>query len=146
MVSATTLPIGLLIYGWSVQAHAFWIVPGKIDQLHSCGFLKTRSSDLGVFIYSIGIGQPLTISPLMYFTLEICFAGANWTCIQTYLVSRSVSRGWVRSLRFHPQGRLLRDPCCQRHRWSIFFQSLCWLWVPTVRRSHVFPAGGRCVF
>ncbi|KAJ7916994.1 MFS general substrate transporter [Mycena leptocephala] len=50
MVSATTLPIGLLIYGWSVQAHAFWIVP-----------------DLGVFIYSIGIG-------------------ANWTCIQTYLV------------------------------------------------------------
>ncbi|KAJ7679300.1 MFS general substrate transporter [Mycena polygramma] len=50
MVSATTLPIGLLIYGWSVQAHALWIVP-----------------DLGVFIYSIGIG-------------------ANWTCIQTYLV------------------------------------------------------------
>ncbi|KAJ7115598.1 MFS general substrate transporter [Mycena crocata] len=50
MVSATTLPMGLLIYGWSVQAHAFWLVP-----------------DLGVFIYSIGIG-------------------ANWTCIQTYLV------------------------------------------------------------
>ncbi|KAJ7191568.1 MFS general substrate transporter [Mycena pura] len=50
MVSATTLPIGLLIYGWSVQAHAFWLVP-----------------DLGVFIFSIGIG-------------------ANWTCIQTYLV------------------------------------------------------------
>ncbi|KAJ7452836.1 MFS general substrate transporter [Mycena latifolia] len=50
MVSATTLPIGLLIYGWSVQAHAFWLLP-----------------DLGVFIYSIGIG-------------------ANWTCIQTYLV------------------------------------------------------------
>ncbi|KAJ7662927.1 MFS general substrate transporter [Mycena rosella] len=49
MVSATTLPIGLLIYGWSVQAHALWIVP-----------------DLGVFIFSIGIG-------------------ANWTCIQTYL-------------------------------------------------------------
>ncbi|KAJ7858270.1 MFS general substrate transporter [Mycena olivaceomarginata] len=50
MVSAATLPIGLLIYGWSVQAHAFWVVP-----------------DLGVFIFSIGIG-------------------ANWTCIQTYLV------------------------------------------------------------
>ncbi|KAJ7715688.1 MFS general substrate transporter [Mycena metata] len=50
MVSATTLPIGLLIYGWSVQAHAFWLVP-----------------DFGVFIFSIGIG-------------------ANWTCIQTYLV------------------------------------------------------------
>ncbi|KAJ7323828.1 MFS general substrate transporter [Mycena albidolilacea] len=50
MVSTMTLPIGLLIYGWSVQAHAFWLVP-----------------DLGVFIYSIGIG-------------------ANWTCIQTYLV------------------------------------------------------------
>ncbi|KAJ6590506.1 MFS general substrate transporter [Mycena vulgaris] len=50
MVSATTLPIGLLIYGWSVQVHAFWLVP-----------------DIGVFIFSIGIG-------------------ANWTCIQTYLV------------------------------------------------------------
>ncbi|KAJ7847612.1 MFS general substrate transporter [Mycena olivaceomarginata] len=50
MVSAATLPIGLLIYGWSVQAHAFWLVP-----------------DLGVFVFSIGIG-------------------ANWTCIQTYLV------------------------------------------------------------
>lgn len=50
MVSATTLPIGLLIYGWSVQAHTFWLVP-----------------DIGVFIYSVGIG-------------------ANWTCIQTYLV------------------------------------------------------------
>ncbi|KAJ7920600.1 hypothetical protein B0H13DRAFT_1867512 [Mycena leptocephala] len=40
MVSATTLPIGLLIYGWPVQAHGFWLVP-----------------DLGVFIFSIGIGQ-----------------------------------------------------------------------------------------
>ncbi|KAI0030096.1 MFS general substrate transporter [Vararia minispora EC-137] len=50
MATATTLPIGLLIYGWSVQAHAHWIVP-----------------DIGVFIFSIGIG-------------------GNWTCIQTYLV------------------------------------------------------------
>ncbi|KAJ7595902.1 MFS general substrate transporter [Mycena floridula] len=47
MVSATTLPIGLLIYGWSAQAHAFWLVPE-------------------------------------YFNLN--FQGANWTCIQTYLV------------------------------------------------------------
>ncbi|GLB33199.1 putative MFS polyamine transporter [Lyophyllum shimeji] len=50
MVSATTLPIGLVIYGWTAKARIFWLVP-----------------DLGVFIYSIGIG-------------------ANWTCIQTYLV------------------------------------------------------------
>ncbi|KAL0948956.1 hypothetical protein HGRIS_009061 [Hohenbuehelia grisea] len=50
MISATTLPIGLLIYGWTAQAHAPWIIP-----------------DLGVFIYSVGIG-------------------GNWTCIQTYLV------------------------------------------------------------
>ncbi|KAF5364690.1 hypothetical protein D9758_005621 [Tetrapyrgos nigripes] len=50
MVSATTLPIGLLIYGWTANARIFWLVP-----------------DLGVFIYSIGIG-------------------GNWTCIQTYLV------------------------------------------------------------
>ncbi|KAF8994559.1 MFS general substrate transporter [Cyathus striatus] len=50
MVSATTLPIGLLIYGWTAKAHLFWLIP-----------------DLGVFIFSIGIG-------------------GNWTCIQTYLV------------------------------------------------------------
>ncbi|ESK91601.1 mfs multidrug [Moniliophthora roreri MCA 2997] len=50
MVSATTLPIGLLIYGWTSNARAFWLVP-----------------DLGVFIYSVGIG-------------------GNWTCVQTYLV------------------------------------------------------------
>ncbi|KAF9460954.1 MFS general substrate transporter [Collybia nuda] len=50
MVSATTLPIGLLIYGWTANARVFWLVP-----------------DLGVFIFSIGIG-------------------GNWTCIQTYLV------------------------------------------------------------
>ncbi|KAJ3838122.1 MFS general substrate transporter [Lentinula raphanica] len=50
MVSATTLPIGLLIYGWTANARLFWFVP-----------------DLGVFIYSVGIG-------------------GNWTCIQTYLV------------------------------------------------------------
>ncbi|KAK0455696.1 MFS general substrate transporter [Desarmillaria tabescens] len=50
MVSATTLPIGLLIYGWTANARIFWILP-----------------DIGVFIYSIGIG-------------------GNWTCIQTYLV------------------------------------------------------------
>ncbi|KIK67855.1 hypothetical protein GYMLUDRAFT_155353 [Collybiopsis luxurians FD-317 M1] len=50
MVSATTLPIGLLIYGWTANARLFWLAP-----------------DLGVFIYSIGIG-------------------GNWTCIQTYLV------------------------------------------------------------
>ncbi|KAJ3856858.1 MFS general substrate transporter [Lentinula lateritia] len=50
MVSATTLPIGLLIYGWTANARLFWLIP-----------------DLGVFIYSIGIG-------------------GNWTCIQTYLV------------------------------------------------------------
>ncbi|KAJ3907516.1 MFS general substrate transporter [Lentinula edodes] len=50
MVSATTLPIGLLIYGWTAEARLFWLIP-----------------DLGVFIYSIGIG-------------------GNWTCIQTYLV------------------------------------------------------------
>ncbi|KAF8890418.1 MFS general substrate transporter [Infundibulicybe gibba] len=50
MVSATTLPVGLLIYGWTANAHVFWFVP-----------------DLGVFIYSVGIG-------------------GNWTCIQTYLV------------------------------------------------------------
>ncbi|KAK7444062.1 hypothetical protein VKT23_015459 [Stygiomarasmius scandens] len=50
MVSATTLPIGLVIYGWTANARVFWLVP-----------------DLGVFIYSIGIG-------------------GNWTCIQTYLV------------------------------------------------------------
>jgi hypothetical protein len=40
MVSATTLPIGLLIYEWPVQAHGFWLAP-----------------DLGVFIFSIGIGN-----------------------------------------------------------------------------------------
>lgn len=51
MVTATTLPVGLLIYGWTAQAHTHWIFP-----------------DLGVFIFSIGIG-------------------GNWTCIQTYLVS-----------------------------------------------------------
>ncbi|KAI3610705.1 mfs multidrug [Moniliophthora roreri] len=28
MVSATTLPIGLLIYGWTSNARAFWLVPG----------------------------------------------------------------------------------------------------------------------
>lgn len=50
MVTATTLPVGLLIYGWTAQAHTHWIFP-----------------DLGVFIFSIGIG-------------------GNWTCIQTYLV------------------------------------------------------------
>ncbi|KAI0317964.1 MFS general substrate transporter [Amylostereum chailletii] len=50
MVTATTLPVGLLIYGWTVQAHTHWILP-----------------DLGVFIFSVGIG-------------------GNWTCIQTYLV------------------------------------------------------------
>ncbi|KAG7095089.1 hypothetical protein E1B28_005876 [Marasmius oreades] len=50
MVSSMTLPIGLLIYGWTANARTFWLVP-----------------DLGVFIYSIGIG-------------------ANWTCVQTYLV------------------------------------------------------------
>ncbi|TFK35100.1 MFS general substrate transporter [Crucibulum laeve] len=50
MVSATTLPIGLLIYGWTANARVFWLVP-----------------DIGVFIFSIGIG-------------------GNWTCIQTYLV------------------------------------------------------------
>ncbi|KAG5724432.1 hypothetical protein E4T56_gene15885 [Termitomyces sp. T112] len=50
MVSATTLPIGLLIYGWTANARLFWLIP-----------------DLGVFIYSVGIG-------------------GNWTCIQTYLV------------------------------------------------------------
>ncbi|RDB20254.1 Efflux pump vrtL [Hypsizygus marmoreus] len=50
MVSATTLPIGLLLYGWTVNAQMFWLIP-----------------DLGVFIFSIGIG-------------------GNWTCIQTYLV------------------------------------------------------------
>ncbi|KAF5363756.1 hypothetical protein D9756_001106 [Leucocoprinus leucothites] len=50
MVSATTLPIGLVIYGWTANARLFWFLP-----------------DLGVFIYSIGIG-------------------GNWTCIQTYLV------------------------------------------------------------
>ncbi|KAF5390676.1 hypothetical protein D9757_002566 [Collybiopsis confluens] len=50
MASAATLPIGLLIYGWTANARLFWLIP-----------------DLGVFIYSIGIG-------------------GNWTCIQTYLV------------------------------------------------------------
>ncbi|THU96909.1 MFS general substrate transporter [Dendrothele bispora CBS 962.96] len=50
MVSATTLPIGLVIYGWTANARIFWLVP-----------------DIGVFIYSVGIG-------------------GNWTCIQTYLV------------------------------------------------------------
>ncbi|KAF8075787.1 MFS general substrate transporter [Lyophyllum atratum] len=39
MVSATTLPIGLLIYGWTANARVFWLVP-----------------DFGVFIFSIGIG------------------------------------------------------------------------------------------
>lgn len=50
MVSATTLPIGLLIYGWTANARLYWLIP-----------------DLGVFIFSVGIG-------------------GNWTCIQTYLV------------------------------------------------------------
>ncbi|KAJ8082471.1 hypothetical protein PM082_008326 [Marasmius tenuissimus] len=50
MVSATFLPVGLLIYGWTANARTFWLVP-----------------DLGVFIYSVGIG-------------------GNWTCVQTYLV------------------------------------------------------------
>ncbi|KAG7441627.1 MFS general substrate transporter [Guyanagaster necrorhizus] len=54
MVSATTLPIGLLIYGWTANARIFWLAPGPLI-------------DIGVFIYSIGIG-------------------GNWTCIQTYLV------------------------------------------------------------
>ncbi|KAF8589200.1 MFS general substrate transporter [Ramaria rubella] len=39
MVSAMTLPVGLLIYGWSAQAHLFWLLP-----------------DIGVFIFSAGIG------------------------------------------------------------------------------------------
>ncbi|PFH46378.1 hypothetical protein AMATHDRAFT_88360 [Amanita thiersii Skay4041] len=50
MVSSMTLPIGLLIYGWTANARVFWFVP-----------------DLGVFIYSVGIG-------------------GNWTCMQTYIV------------------------------------------------------------
>jgi hypothetical protein len=29
MVSATTLPIGLLIYGWTANARVFWLVPGE---------------------------------------------------------------------------------------------------------------------
>lgn len=40
MVTATTLPVGLLIYGWTANAGTFWFVP-----------------DLGVFIFSIGIGK-----------------------------------------------------------------------------------------
>ncbi|KIJ36526.1 hypothetical protein M422DRAFT_61151 [Sphaerobolus stellatus SS14] len=50
MGSAMTLPIGLLIYGWTVEAHTFWLLP-----------------DIGVFIFSVGIG-------------------GNWLCMQTYLV------------------------------------------------------------
>ncbi|KZV94680.1 MFS general substrate transporter [Exidia glandulosa HHB12029] len=50
MVTATTLPIGLLIYGWTAEHRLFWLLP-----------------DIGVFIFSVGIG-------------------GNWLCIQTYLV------------------------------------------------------------
>ncbi|TDL22205.1 MFS general substrate transporter [Rickenella mellea] len=39
MVTATTLPIGLLIFGWTSKRRDFWLLP-----------------DFGVFIFSIGIG------------------------------------------------------------------------------------------
>ncbi|KAG6877679.1 hypothetical protein C0993_005099 [Termitomyces sp. T159_Od127] len=44
MVSATTLPIGLVIYGWTANARLFWLIP-----------------DLGVFIYSTGIGKQTVV-------------------------------------------------------------------------------------
>lgn len=50
MVTAALLPIGLLIYGWTAQRRLYWLLP-----------------DIGVFIFSVGIG-------------------GNWLCIQTYLV------------------------------------------------------------
>jgi hypothetical protein len=44
MVSATTLPIGLLIYGWTANARLFWLLPGenlKIFQGDHCWFIMT---------------------------------------------------------------------------------------------------------
>ncbi|KAK7062635.1 hypothetical protein VNI00_000123 [Paramarasmius palmivorus] len=69
MVSATTLPIGLLIYGWTSNARAFWLVP-----------------DLGVFIFSIGIGDYTSDFPSSVLTNCTFIPGGNWTCVQTYLV------------------------------------------------------------
>ena len=87
MVSAMTLPIGLLMYGWAVDARVYWLVAGKFEPLYVF-FLHTKLRiDLGVFIFSIGIGKPSSTT-LNAFP-KLTDSGGNWTCIQTYLARTS---------------------------------------------------------